>query len=140
MIYNGATSDVSGLVIRPTNQEKFRATIGQRILEEVLVKSLEGYTFESSNAEQLSNSLSAIIRNRLKELNLPKYKYIIQVILGEEHGQRVRAHAACMWDSDTDSVAHYVHSNVSSIAESSYFFLLFPSQESNSNKIQFILS
>nr|CDQ03424.1 BMA-DYLT-2 [Brugia malayi] len=90
MIYNGATSDVSGLVIRPTNQEKFRATIGQRILEEVLVKSLEGYTFESSNAEQLSNSLSAIIRNRLKELNLPKYKYIIQVILGEEHGQRVR--------------------------------------------------
>ncbi|EJW88090.1 hypothetical protein WUBG_01001 [Wuchereria bancrofti] len=90
MNYNATTPDVSGLAIRPTNQEKFRAPIGRRILEEVLIKSLGGHTFESSSAEQLSNSLSAIIRNRLKELNLPKYKYIIQVILGEERGQRVR--------------------------------------------------
>uniref|UniRef100_A0AAF5Q3I5 Tctex1 domain-containing protein 2 n=2 Tax=Wuchereria bancrofti TaxID=6293 RepID=A0AAF5Q3I5_WUCBA len=121
MNYNATTPDVSGLAIRPTNQEKFRAPIGRRILEEVLIKSLGGHTFESSSAEQLSNSLSAIIRNRLKELNLPKYKYIIQVILGEERGQRVRAHAACLWDSDTDSVAHYVYSNDHLFCEASIF-------------------
>ncbi|VDK79462.1 unnamed protein product [Onchocerca ochengi] len=90
MNYNTTTFDVSGLVIRPTNQEKFRTTVGRRILEEVLAENLGGHTFESSNAEQLSNSLANIIRNRLKGLNLPKYKYIIQVILGEERGQRVR--------------------------------------------------
>uniref|UniRef100_A0A1I7W2W2 Tctex1 domain-containing protein 2 n=1 Tax=Loa loa TaxID=7209 RepID=A0A1I7W2W2_LOALO len=119
---NNATAlDVSGLVIRPTNQEKFRATVGRRILEEVLAESLGGHTFEPNNAEQLSNSLSTLIRNRLKGLNLPKYKYIIQVILGEERGQRVRAHAACRWDSDTDSMAHYVYSNDHLFCEATIF-------------------
>uniref|UniRef100_A0A8R1XVU2 Uncharacterized protein n=1 Tax=Onchocerca volvulus TaxID=6282 RepID=A0A8R1XVU2_ONCVO len=121
MNYNTTTFDVSGLVIRPTNQEKFRTTVGRRILEEVLAENLGGHTFESSNAEQLSNSLANIIRNRLKGLNLPKYKYIIQVILGEERGQRVRAHGACMWDSDTDSVAHYVYSNDHLFCEATIF-------------------
>uniref|UniRef100_A0A915Q350 Uncharacterized protein n=1 Tax=Setaria digitata TaxID=48799 RepID=A0A915Q350_9BILA len=91
MNYNSATeSGTSGLIIRPTNQEKFRATTGRRILEEVLTENLGGHAFDSDNAEQLSNSLAVSIRNRLKELNLPRYKYIIQVILGEERGQGVR--------------------------------------------------
>ncbi|KAM3729030.1 Dynein light chain Tctex-type protein 2B [Dirofilaria immitis] len=115
------TTDISGLTIRPTNQEKFRATVGRRILEEVLAENLAGHIFESNNAEQLSNSLADKIRNRLKELNLPKYKYIIQVILGEERGQRVRAHGACMWDSDTDSAAHHVYSNEHLFCEATIF-------------------
>ncbi|KAL3989673.1 Tctex-1 family protein [Acanthocheilonema viteae] len=121
MNYNATVSDISGLVIRPTNQEKFRATVGRRILEEVLNECLGGHIFESKNAEQLSNSIASIIRNRLKGLNLPKYKYIIQAILGEECGQKVRAHAACMWDSDTDSMAHYVYSNDHLFCEATIF-------------------
>lgn len=35
-------------------------------MEEVLTENLGGNTFESSNAEQLSNSLATVIRNRLK--------------------------------------------------------------------------
>lgn len=35
-------------------------------MEEVLTENLGGHTFESSNAEQLSNSLATVIRNRLK--------------------------------------------------------------------------
>uniref|UniRef100_A0A0R3RIY6 Tctex1 domain-containing protein 2 n=1 Tax=Elaeophora elaphi TaxID=1147741 RepID=A0A0R3RIY6_9BILA len=121
MNYSVTASDVSGLVIRPTNQEKFRATVGRRILEEVLAESLGGYIFESCSAEQLSNSIASVIQNRLKGLNLPKYKYIIQVILGEECGQRVRAHAACMWDSDTDSVARHVYANEHLFCEAAIF-------------------
>ncbi|VDK80632.1 unnamed protein product [Litomosoides sigmodontis] len=91
MEYNAATApDVTGFVIRPAIQEKFRATVGKRILEEVLTENLEGRTFESSSAEQLSNSIASIIRSRLKGLNLPKYKYVVQVIFGEECGQKVR--------------------------------------------------
>lgn len=45
---------------------RFRATVGRRILEEVLVEQLAGQAFDSCKAEQLSHSLAVTIRNRLK--------------------------------------------------------------------------
>ncbi|KAM3729031.1 Dynein light chain Tctex-type protein 2B [Dirofilaria immitis] len=74
------TTDISGLTIRPTNQEKFRATVGRRILEEVLAENLAGHIFESNNAEQLSNSLADKIRNRLKGHMAPACGIVIPIL------------------------------------------------------------
>ncbi|KHN75264.1 Tctex1 domain-containing protein 2, partial [Toxocara canis] len=45
-------------------------------------------------------------------LNLPRYKYVVQVVIGEQRGQGARIGGTCMWDCDTDTVSHHLYTNV----------------------------
>ena len=45
------------------------------------------------------------IRDRLKDLNLPKYKLFVHVVIGESRGQGVQLSNRCFWDADTDGFA-----------------------------------
>ena len=36
-----------------------------------------------------------------------RYKYLVQVIIGENKGQGVRVGSRCFWDEDTDDCAWY---------------------------------
>ncbi|CAN0245988.1 unnamed protein product [Ectocarpus fasciculatus] len=52
------------------------------------------------------------IKNGLKEMNLPRYKYVVQVVIGEQRGEGVRMGSRCFWDSETDNVASETYVNV----------------------------
>ena len=43
----------------------------------------------------------------LAALGLPRYKFVVQVSLGEVRGQGVRVASRCLWDTDTDNHASY---------------------------------
>ena len=40
------------------------------------------------------------------ELELPRYKYMVQVVVGENSGEGVRVGTRCLWDASTDGMAH----------------------------------
>lgn len=46
------------------------------------------------------------------EMNLPRYKYVVQVVIGEQRGEGVRMGSRCFWDSETDNVASETYVNV----------------------------
>lgn len=46
------------------------------------------------------------------EMNLPRYKYVVQVVIGEQRGEGVRMGSRCFWDSETDNVANETYTNV----------------------------
>jgi hypothetical protein len=48
-----------------------------------------------------------------QELNIPRYKIIVQVVLGETKDQGVRVASKCLWDADSDNYASYAYRNVS---------------------------
>ena len=37
------------------------------------------------------------------EMNFPRYKYIVSVVIGELRGEGVKVGARCLWDADTDN-------------------------------------
>lgn len=39
------------------------------------------------------------------ELELPRYKFMVQVIVGENKGEGVRVGTRCLWDTATDGMA-----------------------------------
>lgn len=39
------------------------------------------------------------------DLNLPQYKYVVHVVIGEQRGQGIKVGARCLWDSDADGHA-----------------------------------
>ncbi len=45
-------------------------------------------------------------------LNLPRYKFLVQVVIGEQKGAGVRMGCRCFWDDQTDSVASETFVNV----------------------------
>jgi len=38
-------------------------------------------------------------------MGLPRYKYMVQVIVGENKGEGVQIGSRCLWDSATDNMA-----------------------------------
>eukprot|EP00043_Microstomoeca_roanoka_P010371 m.98481 g.98481 ORF g.98481 m.98481 type:complete len:77 (+) comp14874_c0_seq3:480-710(+) len=45
------------------------------------------------------------------ELNLPRYKFVVQGTIGEQRGEGAKVGARCLWDSDTDNLAQDVFVN-----------------------------
>lgn len=45
-------------------------------------------------------------------MNLARYKYVVQVVIGEQRGEGVRMGSRCFWDSETDNVASETYVNV----------------------------
>lgn len=46
------------------------------------------------------------------DLDYPRYKYMVQVVLGEQRGEGVRCGCRCFWDSDVDRHASEIFMNV----------------------------
>ena len=60
----------------------------------------------------LSKDLSMEIKNNIKDvLALERYKYIVQVSIGEKKGQGVRIVNRCFWDFETDNVVSETYYN-----------------------------
>lgn len=62
----------------------------------------------------LSKEIADVVKLRLKEMNKGRYKYIVQVVLGQQKGQGVQAGTRCFWDYETDAIAfeQFVNDNI----------------------------
>ncbi|CAI5454642.1 unnamed protein product [Caenorhabditis angaria] len=100
-------------VLRPTPDQKFRPNAVLPMIKEVVTDKLSATTYNFDEAEDLSKELSSTIRNRLKGLQLPRYKYIVQVYLAEQAGQGMATATQSVWDEDCDSYVNYRFTNTS---------------------------
>ena len=85
---------------RPEFNDKFREGPVRAVLSEVLGRlKTQQYTGDVTLAKQTADE----IRDRLKDLNLPKYKLFVHVVVGESRGQGVQISNRCFWDPETDA-------------------------------------
>ncbi|EGD83493.1 Tctex1 domain-containing protein 2 [Salpingoeca rosetta] len=98
-------------VIRPNFQEKFRPSVVQQIIHDVLQSYLGDKTYDSEAALQWTQEICDEVKQKLKELKLPRYKFVVQGTIGEQRGEGVKVGARCLWDSDTDNLAQDVYVN-----------------------------
>ena len=59
---------------------------------------------------EIADGIKATIKSQLE---LPRYKYVVQVVIGEMRGECVRMGCRCLWDADTDNCADESYRNVS---------------------------
>lgn len=82
------------------------------IIAAVMQEKLAGQAYHAEMTSRLARDLSDEIKNRLKaELDLPRYKWVVQVAIGQQKGQGVKMAGRCLWDSDTDSYATDLYIN-----------------------------
>ncbi|RKO84107.1 Tctex-1 family-domain-containing protein [Blyttiomyces helicus] len=105
--------DPAAYSIRPNFKLKFRPSIVTKLIHQILVDRLTGATYNPDSCSQWAKEIADEVKNRLKELELARYKYVVNVVIGEMRGEGVRMGCRCFWDADTDNMAQDVFSNVS---------------------------
>ncbi|CAI8051161.1 Dynein light chain Tctex-type protein 2B [Geodia barretti] len=99
--------------IRPRFEQKFRPQVVEKLIHAILVEGLSDKQYSQDLCKTWTEQISDSIKTKLKELNLDRYKYVVQVVIGEQRGEGVKMNCRCFWDSDTDNYARDIFMNVS---------------------------
>ena len=93
---------------RPFNTHEVK-----EMLEHIVHQTIDrrGGDYSSERSIQLSKDLSQIIKDAMKTLNYDRYKYIVQVVLGQCQEENLMMTCRCLWDVQTDNHVSYVYSN-----------------------------
>ena len=94
------------LLRTPSPSGRVSVNTMKAIIREVLDAQLTGKTYQSEHTSKWTKEIADEIRDRLKALNLERYKYMVQVVVGEQRGEGVRMGCRCFWDQDTDNYAY----------------------------------
>jgi len=100
-------------------KEKVPVSVMREVCQVCMTEHLTGWKYDGEKSADVVKNLSDTIRNRLKALNYERYKFIVQVILGERREQGVRSGTRCFWDSNTDNQASesFTNDNIFAVAQ-----------------------
>ncbi|NP_001410688.1 dynein light chain Tctex-type protein 2B [Danio rerio] len=98
-------------LIRPNYKDKFKAGVAKECIGEILREQLYGVQYDPEEVPTLSRSLADSIKHKLKDMAFDRYKFIVQVVIGEQRGEGVKMAARCFWDADTDNYAQEIYMN-----------------------------
>lgn len=102
-------------ILQPDKDEKFYPTKVKEIADRVILQEVEKaklnekwiedwYEF-SDDIEDFSKSLADKIRDECKALNMPRYKLLVQVTVGQRKDQGTSITSRCLWNTSTDRYA-----------------------------------
>ncbi|KAK0404081.1 hypothetical protein QR680_017279 [Steinernema hermaphroditum] len=99
-----------GFVLRPPPSLKFPKSDAKRRVERVVAEALHDKSYEASAVPQWTEEVAACVRAELADLKLPRYKFVVQVSIGEQRGQGLSINSGVFWDSDTDATVGLLYS------------------------------
>ncbi|CAM9472966.1 unnamed protein product [Heterosigma akashiwo] len=101
-------------IMEPAEDEKFYPSQVKRIANTIVQETLQGQTYDEEQAKYWSTSICDTIREKVKaECNIPRYKIIVQVTIGEMRDQGVRVASRCLWDHEKDNYTSVEYQNQS---------------------------
>ena len=71
-------------------KNKIAASTIKEIIKLSLAENLSQYIYDSESSDELTKLISDDIKNRLKALPQPRYKFVVQVLVGERREQGIR--------------------------------------------------
>ena len=86
-------------IVRLTYREKVPVSTMKEIIQASLQERLTNCQYEGEKCNDACKQISVAIRTKLKNLGFQRYKYVVQVVIGERREQGVRMGTRCFWDS-----------------------------------------
>ncbi|XP_011294493.2 dynein light chain Tctex-type protein 2B [Musca domestica] len=109
-----ASGTITSYKLKPSLGETFKGVLIKEIIHDVLSEKLQGKAYNVEEVSQwtkdITDTINTTIRNKLV---MPRYKYIVQVMLGQQLGAGCHYYAKCCWDAESDSQISDVFSNTS---------------------------
>ncbi|CAF0868105.1 unnamed protein product [Rotaria sordida] len=80
-------------------------------IHEILHDNLHDKQYDLNQCNFLAKNLSNIIKNSLKTFGYERYKFIIQIIICQQHNENLQMISRSYWDSETDKFAQSIYIN-----------------------------
>ena len=87
----------------------------KRLVDATLSKHLTKVKYDFESIPELTKLISNDILGQIKSLEIERYKYIVDVQIGEFKGQGIKVGSRAMWDTTTDTFASGSFRNVNDI-------------------------
>ncbi|XP_072034621.1 dynein light chain Tctex-type protein 2B-like [Amphiura filiformis] len=97
--------------IRPNFMHKFRPAAVKEVIHSVLNEELGEKDYSAEETTEWCKQIGNQITSKLKDTGLDRYKFVVQVVIGEQRGEGVKMGCRCFWDSDTDNYAQDMYIN-----------------------------
>ncbi|XP_074643518.1 dynein light chain Tctex-type 5-B-like [Tubulanus polymorphus] len=92
-----------------TYQLKPNKSFPQQAVTEMIKETLENYlaheTYEPEMCKLMSKTISEVIKGKVKDLRIPRYKIICLVNIGQQKQQGLLLSSRCLWDASVDTSA-----------------------------------
>jgi len=108
-------------IMAPKDEEKFLPSKVTEATEKVMSEYLRDKEYNAEDAKAWTLEIANDIKAAVKELNIPRYKLIVQVVIGEQGSQGVRIASKCLWDSTSDNWSSHTFANDSLFATAMVF-------------------
>lgn len=102
--------------VLPDDERKFKPGKVKRVMEDVLKEFLTDVEYEKTLGQRMSKMLSDTIKSRVKEFKWSRYKLVVQIVIGENREQDIRAGSRFLWFDETDTYASTTFVNKSLFA------------------------
>lgn len=99
-----------------TPEKSFPCGEVQGIIRDVMNSHLKDEKYNQQSCRQHTKTLAEMIKMRVKELRIPRYKIVCLLHIGQINGQDVRVASQCLWNPEFDSFAEYSFKNRSLFA------------------------
>lgn len=87
------------------SSSKFRPAKAREVIAGVLSSRLAGTSHNPDKMSVISKEIADEIKQNLRDAGWQRYKYAVQVFIGEQRGEGCRMASRCFWDNETDAYA-----------------------------------
>ncbi|XP_053677819.1 dynein light chain Tctex-type protein 2B-like [Anopheles nili] len=91
--------------MRPELDETFKSEKIREIINTVLTETLTGQSYSAGDASRWTKLMADKISVQVKDLDMNRYKHVVQVWLGQQLGAGCKCVARCRWDTECDNYA-----------------------------------
>ncbi|XP_061539732.1 dynein light chain Tctex-type protein 2B isoform X2 [Phycodurus eques] len=78
-------------LIRPNYQHKFKPAVVKECIRETVKARLSEVQYDPDEVSELTRTLADCVKNKVKNLGFHRYKFVVQVTIGEQRGQGVKS-------------------------------------------------
>ncbi|XP_071346881.1 dynein light chain Tctex-type 5 [Trachinotus anak] len=93
--------------------KRFPVGVVTDILTDVLTSYLQEEKYEVEWSQKMTKTICEVIRARVKDLMIPRYKIVVLVHIGQLNGQSMQMSSRCLWDASNDTFTSYSFKNSS---------------------------
>lgn len=105
LIHNESMRSENTYQLHPEDDKKFKSYVVEGEMRRILSETLDRVDYKDSMGSALTTDLANDIKKAIQGLGWPRYKYVVQVVLGQNKNQSVQVGSRCLLDQAADSFA-----------------------------------
>ncbi|CAL8278460.1 unnamed protein product [Lota lota] len=105
--------------------KRFPVLVVTDILKDVLGSYLQEEKYDAELCRQMTKTISEVVKARIKELLIPRYKIVVLISIGQLGDQSMYVGSRCLWDVANDTFATHAFKNSSLLAVASVYAVYF---------------